>query len=255
MANRPAYAIVGGGYWAGRMRSILAETHRVTCIDHARRQPEETSRDYETRMSQTLEDTGAQIVWICVLPGPHIPAMVQAALNAGLHAIIEKPWLNSRDETERLRELAGRRKLVLGVHYEYCLLEEVQAWRRDYNLGAGLDFGGCFNMSRGNQQVMNALDNLASHLVAIRNYAVPDARVSQIRCGYETADERKVWIEREGGRVASIDFLENREPIIQRFIEAFERAILGGPFPFDIDFALQVAGTVEGLKAGQKAWG
>lgn len=254
MANRPAYAIVGGGYWAGRMRTILAETHRVACIEHARRQPEETLWDYEARMSQTLVDAGGQIAWICVSPGPHIPAMVQAALNAGLHAIVEKPWLNSRDEAERLRELAGRKKLVLGVHYEYCLLEGVQAWRRDFNLVEGLAFGGCFTMNRGDRQRMNALDNLGSHLLAIRNYALPCARVSQIRCGYEMADERKVWIERDGGLVASIDFLENHEPIIQRFIETFERAILGGPFPFDMEFASRVAGSVERLKARQKVY-
>lgn len=248
MVERPSYAIVGDGYWARRMQAILGEGHRVMCIEHPRSGAEESADDYRSRLSQLLEDTGMQMAWICVPPGPHIPLMIEAALQAGLHVIVEKPWLSSREESERLRKLASRKKRIAGVHYEYCLLAEVETWRRDLHLGTGLEFGGCFNVSRTNRLRIDALDNLGTHLMAIWKYAVPRGRVSHIQCEYETADERKVWVEKAGKRVASINFLENHEPIIQRFIEMADRAIGGAPFPFSIDFAAQVAEATQALK-------
>jgi predicted dehydrogenase len=248
MAERPAYAILGSGYWAGRMRTILAEAHRVTCIEGARRRTDESPSGYQSRLSESLKATGAQISWICVPPGPHIPLMAEAALNAGLHVIAEKPWLNSRAETKPLLDLASRRELIFGVHYQYCLLEAVEAWGRDLNAGAGLEFNGRFRTSRADRLGMDALDNLGSHLMAIWNYAVPHARVATITCGYESVDERKVWLEKAAKCVASIDFLENREPIVQRFIERVEGVITGEPFPFGIEFALRVAESTHDLR-------
>ena len=248
MGEKPAYAIVGGGYWARRMEAILRETHRVACIEQSRSAPRESAEGYRSRLSQLLEDTGTQMTWICVPPGPHIPLMIEAALQAGLHVIVEKPWLSSRDESERLRELASRKKRIVGVHYQYCLLAAVEAWRRDLDSGTGLEFSGCFNVSGGNRLGIDALDNLGTHLLAISKYAVPQARLSQIQCGYGTADQRKVWVEKAGKVVASIDFLENREPIIQRFIDLADRAVHGASFPFGIDFALQVGEAIRALK-------
>ena len=253
MAEKPAYAILGNGYWAGRMRTVLAEAHTVTCIPGTRLQAQETSSEYQSRLSQLLKASGAQVAWICVPPGPHIPALVKAALDAGLHAIVEKPWLNSRSETEALLDIASRKKLIVGVHYQYCLLTAVEAWRADLNAGADLEFGGCFTVNRANRLGIDAIDNLGCHLMAIWNYAVPKAHVTDIQCGYEMIDERKVWLRKNGRPVASIDFLENREPIIQWFLESVERAIVGAPFSFGLDFALRVAEATEALKRKRKS--
>ena len=254
MAERPAYAILGSGYWAGRMRTILAETHKVTCIEGARRRADESPSHYQSRLSKSLKATGAHVSWLCVPPGPHIPLMAEAALHAGLHVIVEKPWLNSRDETKPLLDLASRSGLIFGVHYQYCLLEAVEAWRRDLDGGTGFEFGGRFTISKADRLGMDALDNLGSHLMAIWNYAVPQARVTAITSGYQLADERKVWVEKAGRCVASIDFLENREPIVQRFVNGVEDAITGAPFPFGIDFALRVAQSTGSLKLRPIDW-
>ncbi len=174
--------------------------------------------------------------------------MTQAALEAGLNVVVEKPWLNSEAETKPLLELASRKSLVCGVHYQYCLLEAVEAWQRDLNRGAGFEFGGRFTISRPDRVGIDPIENLGSHLISIRNYAVPLARLGEIKCGHEMADERRVWLARTGDQIASIDFLQNREPIIQRFIEGVESAMGGAAFPFGLDFALWVARGVGALK-------
>lgn len=252
MAERPEYAILGGGYWGGRMRAILAESRRLTQIEGARRKPAESDSAYQSRLSESFKKSGAQTAWLCVPPGEHILQITKAALEAGLHVIVEKPWLNSPAQTEPLRELAASRKLLVGIHYQYCLLDAVQIWKRTYNHGAGLDFGGCFTISRPDRIGIDAIHNLGSHLIALRNYSVPKANPCELRCGYQMADERRIWLEKEGKHVASIDFLANREPIIQRFIERVEAAINGAPFLFGLDFALRVAQASEELKREQR---
>ena len=84
------------------------------------------------------------------------------------------------------------------------------------------------------------MQNLGTHLVAMREYAVPHSRLSNIYCGYELPDERTVWLDSAERRVATIDFLGSKEPIVQRFLARFENSLDGSTFPFDFAFAQRV---------------
>lgn len=261
MTEAPRYVIVGRGRWAGRMQRILAEEGReVVLIGEPRRRLEECDASYRFRLSASMRASGAQITWICLPPGAHIPLIAEAAISAGLHVVIEKPWLCSCFETDALLALAEAQQRVIGVHHEYCFLQGVEGWRRDFRKRGGLNFGGRFRVSGPNRLGIDPVDDLGSHLLAIRAYAVPHAEVSEILCGYDLPDERRVWLEVNGREVAVVDFLNNSEPIIQRFVSKFEDAVAGAEFPLDLRFALRVAEDLEHLKsrtttsdAGQKA--
>ena len=85
-------------------------------------------------------------------------------------------------------------------------------------------------------------------MLSIREYAVPQSAVREIRCGYEQPDERDVWLERHNTRVALINLLENKQPIIQQFMARVEAATNGAHFPFGLEFALRVSAAVAALK-------
>ena len=231
------------------MQGILAaESRRVAGIPEARRATVETGDTYKARLAEAMKSSGAQIAWLCVLPGPHIPLMIEAALDAGLHVVVEKPWLITRLLTESLAAKAKSLRRLIAVHFEYCMLEEVERWRRDFSSGAGLRFGGHFFLSRPDHTGMSALDNLGSHLLAIREYAAPNSAIQEIRCGYEQLDERSVWLERRNTRAAFIDLLANKELIIQRFADKVEAALEGADFPFGLEFAQRVAQEASTLR-------
>ena len=233
-----AYAVVGRGRWARRMGEILeAEGRRVARI-------EETRGD-AAELTEALRASGAQAAWLCVTPGPHVAGMLQAAIAAGVHVVAEKPWMCSKNETEAIAAAARTRGTRLGVHFEYCLLERVEAWRERFRDARGLRFGGRFTVSRGDRLGIPAIENLGSHLAAIRRYAAPHSEITELVCAYDAADERRVWIEDE-----TIDFLENREPLIQRFARRFEE---GPEFPFDIEFGLQVQEDLATFRGRQTA--
>jgi hypothetical protein len=95
---------------------------------------------------------------------------------------------------------------------------------------------------------MPAMDNLGSHLLAIRAYAAPQSALQEIRCGYEQPDERCVWLEKRNTRVAFLDLLANKEPIIQRFIAKVEDSLEQAEFPLGLELALRTANDAEALR-------
>jgi hypothetical protein len=249
MAEGPAYVILGRGRWAKRMQSIIAgEGRSVASIEDTRCRASESDALYASRLAEAMNGSGAQIAWLCVSPGPHVTLMIQSAITAGLHVVVEKPWYGSKQETERLQALARAGGRAIAVHYEYCVLEEVQKWRREYYPGAGLRLGGRFFLSRQDQTGIPAMDNLGSHLLSIREWAVPSSEVSEIRCGYELPDERVVWIERKEHKIASIDLFNHGQLIVQRFMKKTEASLGGTPFPLDLGFALRVAHELSVVK-------
>jgi hypothetical protein len=162
--------------------------------------------------------------------------------------VVEKPWQSSQRETASLVAKAKSLRRLIAVHFEYCLLEEVERWRRDFHPGTGLRFGGHFFLNRPDHTGMPALDNLGCHLLAIRAYAAPKSSVQEIRCGYEQPDERCVWLEKRNSRVAFIDLLASKERIIQRFVAKVEGSLGVAGFPLDLEFALRVANDTAALR-------
>lgn len=255
MAEFPRYAILGNGRWGAIMRSILrGEDRRAEIIPGARQDHAETIDAYRSRISASLKSSGAQVAWLCVPPGSHIRAMVEAALLAGLHVVVEKPWMASSEDTAALTKLAQAHHKKVAVHFEYCFLDEIESWRRQYQQATDQPrnaetFGGTFLIDRPGPASMTPLQNLGCHLLAMRNYAVPQFGLSEIACGYEKSNRRSVWLQRGNNRFSAINFLNSKEPIIQRFVNGFENALNGAEFPFDLEFALQVAKDVAALEA------
>jgi hypothetical protein len=196
-----------------------------------------------------MKASGARIAWLCVAPGPHVCLMIQAAMEAGLHVIVEKPWYGSSEETQRLQSLARSKRRLLAIHFEYLVLKEVEEWRANFYPGGGCGFGGRFFLSRSDQSGIPAIDNLGCHLLAIREYAVPASQVSEIQCAYERPDERLVWFDKGDEPVSSIDLFNHGQPIIQRFMQKVEAALDGAAFPFDLDFARRVAVELDAHKS------
>jgi predicted dehydrogenase len=249
MAEGPAYVILGRGRWAQKMRPIISgEGRSVALIEETRQLPSENESHYVERLAASMKASGARIAWLCVLPGPHVSPMIHAAIEAGLHVIVEKPWYGSSKQTQRLQSLARAKGRVIAVHFEYLVLKEVQRWREEFHPGAGCALGGRFFLNRSDQSGIPAIDNLGCHLLAIREYAVPSSEVSVIRCDYELPDERLVWIDVGNQRLSSIDLFAHGQPIIQRFMQKVEAALDGAAFPFDLEFALRVAAELNAYK-------
>ena len=136
MPESLAYVILGRGRWARKLCPIISgEGRSVVAIEETRQLPFETEPDYVDRLAVAMRASSAQIAWLCVLPGPHVSLMIQAAIDAGLHVIAEKPWYGSNEDTQKLQSLARANGRIIAVHFEYLVLEEVEFAR---NRGANI---------------------------------------------------------------------------------------------------------------------
>ena len=249
MAEAPAYVILGRGRWAMKMRPIIAaEGRTVAAIEETRQGSSEDAASYTSRLAEAMKASRAQIAWLCVPPGPHVSLMIQAVLEAGLHGIVEKPWYGSADGTERLQTLARAKRRLIAIHFEYLVHQEVQKWKTNFHPGAGARFGGHFFLGRADHLGLPAIDNLGCHLLAIRELAVPASQIAELQCAYQRPDERLVWLEQNGRRIASIDLFRGSDRIIQEFMKKAEAALDGASFPFDLDFAFRVESQLNAFK-------
>ena len=250
MAERPAYVVLGRGRWAKKMQPIIASEGRtVAAMEETRQRWSESGPSYVSRLAEAMNASRAQIAWLCVSPGPHVSLMAQAALEAGLHVIVEKPWYGSAIDTERLQSLARAKRRVLAMHFEYLVHREVEYWRNSFHPGAGLHFGGHFFLGRADHIGIPAIHNLGCHLMAIHEFAAPASEICDLRCAYERPGKRFVWLEREGEQIASIDLLKGSERIIQEFMKKVEAALDSATFPLDLNFALRVANQLSAYKS------
>jgi predicted dehydrogenase len=249
LENPPAYLVVGRGRWATLIKQILLKQKRtVAILENSRMNGGEQSAAYQNRLEAKMMSSGAAIAWLCVPFGPWVLTMAAAAMNAGLDVVAECPWLWPLRDSESLIVLQEKQRRVLGVHYEYCLLEQLQEWRKEFQDGEGCTFHGAFELSRAARHSLRAELQLGSHLLAIRRYAVPAAAVGQVRCSYQTTDRRVVWLTREDSELSRVTFENNRQPLIQRYIETFEKERIRRNLTFGLDFAGRVATDVLSLR-------
>jgi hypothetical protein len=248
MDENPIYLVVGRGRWASLIQAILLQEHRhAVILNESRIESKESSAAYQQRLEKAMLASGASVAWVCVPFGSWTPLIVAAAMHSGLDVIAECPWLCSPEITESLRGLEQKEKRLLSVHYEYCLLDEMKQWQSRFAGGAECTFNGTFEISRPAKYGSIAELQLGSHLLAMRRFAVPDAIIGMIHCRYLSVDRRSVWLERDGEKITSVDFTINKQPLIQRYIHAFESGRQGRVALFGLEFAGQIEAEVHNL--------
>jgi hypothetical protein len=244
----PYYLVVGRGRWASLIHRVLqSERRQVAVFGETRIGVGESVGEYQTRLAQAMESSGASVAWLCLPFGSWIPTMSAAAMSSGLDVIAECPWLCTPEVTESLMSLEKKQGRILSVHYEYCMLDEIGAWCKEFRNGSGCRFNGIFKINRPGRHGSVASLQLGSHLLSMWRFGVPEATLGEIQCSYESADERTVWLSRGEVTVSRIDFLANTQPLIQRFIYAFEEGFHRRKAIFGLEFAKRIATEVRGL--------
>ncbi|HXV93511.1 MAG TPA: Gfo/Idh/MocA family oxidoreductase, partial [Pseudonocardia sp.] len=126
MGNRFLHvAVVGYGYWGSkhvRVLCSLPEVH-VTVVDGDVTRLAEAARHHPSAgQARSLDDVLDDVDAVLVATPPASHAAIAAqALDAGRHALVEKPLTTSVEDAEALVALAGRRgvRLMTGHTFEY----------------------------------------------------------------------------------------------------------------------------------------
>jgi len=122
-----------GRWWARLVLPRVPEVELVGCVDSdpralelAREQAGVPAERCFTSLERALAATDSEAVLVSTsLPG-HVP-VARAALEAGRHVLVEKPFAPSLAEARGLVELAAERGLVLMVSQNYRFFPAVRA--------------------------------------------------------------------------------------------------------------------------------
>jgi predicted dehydrogenase len=243
------YGIIGKGKWGKKIAHMLAEQSKpVYVFDISRPSTKENKAIYKTRINKYISQKAKDIdiIWIAVPPEDQY-VLAQSALEHDKHVIVEKPWMCNENETDVLIKIARRKQLSVGIDYQYCFFDEIPDIRAAVNkAGKEIKFSGEFKIKEDNRLSLPPIYNLGSHLLAVKVLFFPKALVEKIVTAYNSSDQRRIEIFSE--KKYEIDFLNNTQPLLQRFIDSFEKSILESKkFPLDLEFALKVNSEITKL--------
>ncbi len=120
------YAVIGLGYWGPNLvRNFNSVVGRnlCACCDLNTARTQALARQYPdlnliNDAGQVLSDPSIDAVAVATPVNTHYP-LVKAALDAGKHVLVEKPFTASVDQAEELIELSERRGKVLMVDHTF----------------------------------------------------------------------------------------------------------------------------------------
>jgi len=172
-------AVVGCGYWGPNLARNLAESSvfelRALCDRDpaqlgvlAQRHPQVNS---VLELDAVLCDDSVEAVVFATPPPTHHP-LVKRALEAGKHALVEKPLATTIAEAQELAELARARELVLMPGHTFLYSPAVNVVReliRDGTMG-DIHFVTSSRMNLGKYQPHGVLCDLAPHDLSILLY-------------------------------------------------------------------------------------
>lgn len=248
------YAVLGRGRWGNAVHAALRGMGRRVAGSGLGRPAGDVAGGPDGRYADLLRAEldrlarEADILWMAIPPRDQV-LVLREALRAGLHVIVEKPWMADGEATRRLSEQAREEGRVVGVNFQYCLQDEVrQLAARICEAGeTPVRFLGRFTISRENRLGLPALENLGSHLMAIRNRYFGRAEVAGLVAGYLEQDERWFCVATDAAEHVC-DLSGGGQDTVADLARLFETAVReGAGFPFDLCFARRVADDLEGL--------
>ncbi|TFH85675.1 Gfo/Idh/MocA family oxidoreductase [Billgrantia azerbaijanica] len=195
--------------------------------------PERCYPDYRTLFAEEAKrPDGIQAVSIATPNGTHF-AICQAALEAGLHVVCEKPLCFTVAEAETLRALARKRRRLVGVTYGYAghqLIRQAREMIASGELGeirmVHMQFAHGFHSEAveathpGTQWRVDpkhagpsyVLGDLATHPFYIAETMLPDLKIRRLLCARQSfvasraplEDNAYVLMEYEGGAMGHL---------------------------------------------------
>lgn len=248
------YALIGNGRWGKKLLNILKNFNReVIQVNFSRRSSSQSETNYRKKVVEAIYNAPKHLdtAWIAVPPGDQY-VLVDVALERGWNVIIEKPLDIKSEKIKLLDRKAKKFSLQIGIHYQYCYLDIFNKLSLDLDFKKYTQFSGKFNVENQNILDIDPLSNLASHLFAIKLLHFPFASIKNIETSYNSPADRSILLQTKIKNY-NINFTENSEPLIQRFILDFEKSInLHYLFKLNLNFALLVNKELDHFKKKTK---
>ena len=186
--------VIGFGYWGPnivRNFNNTANARVVAVCDQNQRALERLAGDKSVKLTtnfrDVIDDPNVEAVAVITPVSTHFP-IAKAALEAGKHVFVEKPFTASIEEASELINLAERRNLTIMVDHTFLFTGAVRKLVEIINNGAIGDIL-FYDSTRVNlglfQHDVNVIWDLAPHDFSILDYISPQVPRSVAATGFD----------------------------------------------------------------------
>ena len=253
--NSLKYGIIGKN-WGYTIFKILRSMNK-NCIFLNIKSPKKykSQSEYKNICSKIIKDTSknVDIVWIAV-PSNEKFYLVNECIKNDLNIILEKPWLYSLVKSKKIIKLQETKKLQIGVHYEYLYLKKLISLRKkNFFNKKEICFNGIFNVNSKKHPEISPLYELGSHLMSIKLLYFNKTRIKKFECSYNKSVLREVKLINDKKERLSVNFTNNKELIIQKYIDDYEKKLLNKEkYNINLKFACNVYKNIKYLIKKEK---
>ena len=211
--------MIGLGYWGPNLvRNLSASpmTELVAICDRDEQRVQAIGAQYPSarlvfEAAEVFADDDVDAVCVATPVASHY-SLVKAALEAGKHVLVEKPFVQDVAQAEELVELARERGLVLMIDHVFLFAPAVQHLARAVRAGdlGEIQFIDSVRINLGLvQHDVNVLWDLAAHDLSIMDHLVGrEARsvlaFGEAHHGHELADVAYLHLDYGEGLVATV---------------------------------------------------
>ena len=124
--NSIKYGIIGNNWGLKILKILESMDKRAKIIKIRSPKKYNTLEKYKKTSKKIIKNISENfdVIWIAI-PSNEKLFLVNQCLKNDLNLIIEKPWLYSFKETQKIIKLQKKKKLQIGVHYEYLYLKKL----------------------------------------------------------------------------------------------------------------------------------
>lgn len=213
-----SFGIIGNN-WGDKIYKILKSTNNdVIKLPVKNPNKYQNYQSYIVALKKILKKSkkNCNIIWLAVSPNKEIQFdIVKLCIENNFNLVIEKPWLVNKKNTTYLKQLQIKHKILVGFHFEYLYLDFFKQIHKDLFYDKNTV---SLNFHVKNIRLKNIhFNELGSHLLAIKKHFFKNNKKFKITTGYKK-NLRRITINENKINEKILDFTNNTEPLIQRFI-------------------------------------
>ena len=235
MTKKIVYGVIGNN-WGNRIYSILKFKKKNVCKLKTITFFKNDKNEYLNYLTRSIKQKKINLVWLAINPFKNYH-LIKFLIDKNINLVIEKPWTHSEIKTKNMIQTIKNKKVKVFFHFEFIFLSILKNLDKKKINSINLEFKTKFKK----KSKIPLKYEFGSHLAAIKIFHFNNIRKVFYSYGYNKQQNVRRVIIHYDSKKKILDFSNNKENIIAKFINFVEISIKRNLKNYlDLNFAMKV---------------
>lgn len=235
MTKKIVYGVIGNN-WGNKIYNILKlkkkNVYKLKTISFFKND----KNNYLNYLTESINQKEINLIWLAINPFKNY-YLAKFFIDKNINLVIEKPWVHNEKKTKRIIQTLKNKKIKVFFHFEFVFLSILKNLNKKKINNINLEFITKFQK----KSKVPLKYEFGSHLAAIRLLYFKNIRKVFYRYGYNKKRNIRRVIINYHNKNKILDFSNNKENIIAKFVEFIEISIKRNLKNYlDLNFAIKV---------------